>query len=77
MMAEAPYRVPAQLDLERIEALPSARKLAAQDHLWALREDPGYFSDTLPEIAEHRPEMLKGASRKAESFLDKAWKATS
>ena len=57
--SEAPYRVPAQLDLSRIEWLLAAKASAAEDHLWALREDPGYFTRTLLELEEHRQEMLK------------------
>ncbi|KAK9239237.1 hypothetical protein V1525DRAFT_56644 [Lipomyces kononenkoae] len=59
MAAEAPYRLPAQLDLGRIESLLGARASAAEDHLWALREDPGYFAEQLFEVKENRQEMLK------------------
>lgn len=59
MAEEAPYRVPADLDLGRIEALLAARTAAAEDHAWALREDPGYFAGYLAETREHRQEMLK------------------
>ncbi|KAI0835934.1 hypothetical protein F5Y06DRAFT_274774 [Hypoxylon sp. FL0890] len=59
MAAEAPYRVPAYLDLERIESLLDARTAAAEDHLWALREDPSYFAAQLLETKEHRLETLK------------------
>ncbi|OJJ95933.1 hypothetical protein ASPACDRAFT_35201 [Aspergillus aculeatus ATCC 16872] len=59
MAAEAPYRVPAQLDLGRIESLLAARTSAAEDHLWALREDPEYFASAVLGLKEHRPEMLK------------------
>lgn len=75
MMAEEPYRVPAQLDLERMAALLGARTSAAEDHLWSLREDPGYFSETLWDISEHRPEMLKDEWRRAHPALDKANKS--
>lgn len=71
VMAEAPYRIPTNLDLERIEALLSARRSAAEDHLWSLREDPGYFSDYYQERAEHRKEMIKDAFGKAHPDLDK------
>lgn len=71
VMAEAPYRIPAELDLEHIEALLSARRSAAEDHLWSLREDPGYFSDYHQERAEHRKEMIKDAFGKAHPDLDK------
>ncbi|KAJ4390060.1 hypothetical protein N0V93_007533 [Gnomoniopsis smithogilvyi] len=72
MAAEAPYRAPAQLDLGRMVSLLTARTSAAEDHLWALREDPGYFADTLRELKEHRGEMLKDSQGKAHPVLDKA-----
>ncbi|RAK81302.1 uncharacterized protein BO72DRAFT_518830 [Aspergillus fijiensis CBS 313.89] len=59
MAAEAPYRVPAQLDLSRIASLLAARTSAAEDHQWALREDPDYFASVVLDMAEHTPEMLK------------------
>ncbi|RAH82836.1 hypothetical protein BO86DRAFT_310613 [Aspergillus japonicus CBS 114.51] len=59
MAAEAPYRVPAQLDLSRIESLLAARASAAEDHLWALREDPEYFASAVLDLKEHRHGMLK------------------
>lgn len=59
MAAEAPYRLPEQLDLHHIESLLSAKASAAEDHLWALREDPDYFSKTLLEAKDHRQEILK------------------
>lgn len=59
MATEAPYRVPAQLDLHRVESLLTARASAAEDHLWALREALDYFSCTLLEAKEHRQEILK------------------
>ncbi|KAG6356098.1 hypothetical protein INS49_015483 [Diaporthe citri] len=71
MMAEEPYRVPAHLDLERMEVLLAARASAAEDHLWALREDPGYFTETLWDISEHRVEMFKDESRRAHPALDR------
>lgn len=71
MVAEAPYRVPAQLDLARIESFLAARASAAEDHMWALREDPGYFADTLRELKEHRGEMVKDTRGKAHPVLDK------
>jgi hypothetical protein len=55
---EAPYRIPAHLDITRLEALASAERNAREDHLWALREDPGYFADAMEEASEHRQEML-------------------
>ncbi|KAG0050122.1 hypothetical protein BGZ83_005081 [Gryganskiella cystojenkinii] len=54
----APYRLPADLDLRRIQDLVAAKRSEMEDHIWSLREDPGYFADTLMEEWEHRPEAL-------------------
>ncbi|KGO36367.1 hypothetical protein PEX1_018120 [Penicillium expansum] len=59
MAAEAPYRVPAQLDLSLVESLLTAKGCVAEDHLWALREDPEFFSTTLHEAKDHHQETLK------------------
>ena len=55
----APYRLPAKLDLEKIASLLAARTSSAEDHIWALREDPGYYASHLLDMKEHRQEMLK------------------
>lgn len=58
MAAQAPYRRPASMDLSRLASLLDARKTAAEDHVWSLREDPNYFVDALLEFRENRQEML-------------------
>lgn len=58
MAAEAPYRLPAQLDFSRLKALVAARMLSAEDHVRSLREDPGYFADSVGDWSEHRQERL-------------------
>jgi hypothetical protein len=65
MALEAPYRVPARLDFARIEALLGAKVASADDHIWQLREDPGYFIEQLHEIMEHRQEMLHDTNGQA------------
>ncbi|KAI1757942.1 hypothetical protein F4782DRAFT_475780 [Xylaria castorea] len=73
MAAEAPYRVPAELDLKRIESILGSRLVAAEDHQWALREDPAYFVEQLIEVKEHRQELLKdtlGANHPALKTID-------
>jgi hypothetical protein len=55
---EAPYRVPANLDFNRIKAVLAAKRSAAEDHLWTIREDPGYFADTVKDWSEHRNDAL-------------------
>ncbi|KAJ4359588.1 uncharacterized protein N0V89_000143 [Didymosphaeria variabile] len=54
----ASYRIPAHLDLARLEAIASAERNAREDHLWALREDPGYFAGAMRDAAAHRGEQL-------------------
>ncbi|RHZ45742.1 uncharacterized protein CDV56_100498, partial [Aspergillus thermomutatus] len=56
--ADAPYRLPAQLDLASLEDIIDAKRSAAEDHLLALREDPGYFADVVNEYKEHRVEVI-------------------
>ncbi|TVY91154.1 hypothetical protein LAWI1_G003284 [Lachnellula willkommii] len=56
--AEAPYRLPANLNLDRLSGIFAARLSAAEDHLWQMREDPGYFADTIIDWSEHRNDRL-------------------
>ncbi|PGH35131.1 hypothetical protein GX50_02053 [[Emmonsia] crescens] len=69
MAAEAPYRVPANIDFERLLAVFAARRSAAVDHIWALREDPGYFHDALGDCYEHRQEPMLDANKKPHPIL--------
>ena len=69
---EAPYRVPARLDFNRLQAIIAAKRSAAEDHIWALREDPNYFVDTMFEWSEHQRETLFDAHRMHHAHLDKA-----
>ncbi|KAI4944897.1 hypothetical protein J4E91_008241 [Alternaria rosae] len=60
IVREACYRVPTLADLGRLEALVSACQNATEDHIWLLREDPGYFRESTLECKKHRPELLPG-----------------
>lgn len=62
---EAPYRVPARLDFDRIETLLGAKVASAKHHIWQLREDPGHFTEQLHETMAHRQEMIKRANGQA------------
>ncbi|KAG0042238.1 hypothetical protein BGZ83_000737 [Gryganskiella cystojenkinii] len=55
----APYRAPANLDFDRLQDLIAAKRSAVEDHIWSLREDPGYFTDVLMEELFHRPETIR------------------
>jgi hypothetical protein len=56
--AEAPYRLPAKLVTHRLVLLVEAKRAAAEDHVWDLREDPGYFASVAVDQAQHRMESL-------------------
>lgn len=58
MALEAPYRLPANMSLARMEALLQAAVSAKEDHIWALREDPGYFLDHVVRTSDHRQEKI-------------------
>ena len=58
MVAEAPYRLPAQIDFERLLSILSSKRSASEDYVWSLREDPSLFQDALLTWSEHRQEQL-------------------
>lgn len=58
LATEAPYRLPQRLDIKRLLEVVSARRRAAEDHVWALREDPGYFAREMRDWAEHEPSNI-------------------
>lgn len=70
--AEAPYRLPAALDLKRLEFLVAAKLADAEDHILALREDPGYFAADMLDWSEHRQErMVDTLGKKHPIFKDR------
>ena len=69
MSTEAPYRKPASLNLARLKSLLSAKVAATEDHIWALREDPSYFADSLLDLKEHRPRDDQGRQRASGSCV--------
>jgi hypothetical protein len=65
LAAQAPYRVPAHMDLDKLVSLLAASTSAAEDNFGALREDPLYLSHELQETKEHRrPDAPKNATSK-------------
>ena len=67
--AEAPYRLPAELNLDNLESIIQAKLLETEDHLWALREDPGFFASILQENKDHRQEMMLDIKGKRHPLL--------
>lgn len=59
---EAPYHLPFRLDLARLQTLASAQRNQAIDHVWALREDPSSFVDTVEDFRSHRSELILDSS---------------
>ena len=60
--AEAPYRVPSKINTHRIKLLIEARRSAAEDYLWDLREDPGVSASVMLDYYNHCRENLPPAA---------------
>ena len=58
-LSEAPYRLPSNFDFQRLHLLVAAKLDSCSDHLWALREDPGYFAEAVGDLSQHRMEHLR------------------
>lgn len=58
LAVERQYRAPIDFDFRRIQVLVEAKRAEAEDHIYALREDPGYFAETITEWSEHRREHI-------------------
>ena len=71
IVAEAPYRVPAHLDAKRLLHMVLAKRSAAEDHIWTLREDPGYFADAVKAYDDHRTERLLDTKGKVHRNLNR------
>jgi len=65
IVAEEPYRLPTNLDITRLLTLLEARRNAAEDHIWEMREDPGYFSSVLSDYHDHRAEVIRDSDGKS------------
>ena len=66
---EAPYLVPDNMNLQRLESLLEAKKSAAEDHIWALREDPGYYADVLQDCWDHSQFTLKDIDGREHPYI--------
>lgn len=55
---EAIYSSPGQMDLHRLQLLVTSKANEEEDKLWAMREDPGRFSECLEDYVAHRPEFV-------------------
>ncbi len=59
VVQEAPYRTPQRFDFSRLQNIVYAKWAEAEDHLWALREDPTYFTETMHALEEHTDEVFR------------------
>jgi hypothetical protein len=46
---KAPYRLPAHVDFHRLRLIAAARCSSAEDYIYNIREDPGYFTNFVKE----------------------------
>jgi hypothetical protein len=53
------YLPPIIPDLRRLEILVAGKRAAAEDHVWALRDDPGYFQAMTWDYYTHQPHHLR------------------
>ena len=58
LRSQQPCRTPSKVDFEGLSMLAAAQQEAVQDHIFALREDPGYFADVIADWTEHRSEQI-------------------
>ena len=68
--AEAPYRVPTRLDFDRLRAVIAAKRSAAEDHIWGLREDPKYYAEAISDWSEHQAENVLDENGKRHHHLN-------
>ena len=68
--AEAPFRVPLQFDFQHLQRLVEARRAEAEDYIWTIREDPGFFQEAVNDWAEHRQEVLRNKNGKPHPTYD-------
>ena len=77
IIAETPYKAPAELNLTRLQDIISQARGAADDHILMLREDPGFFLEQMKLIAEHQAGHLACADKfkKTDCNSPKFWDA--
>lgn len=66
---EALYSSPAQMDLNRLQSLLTAKSNEEEDKLWALREDPGRFSEDVVDMLAHRSEYVQDTNGKQHPII--------
>ncbi|KAI4200738.1 MAG: hypothetical protein LQ350_003755 [Teloschistes chrysophthalmus] len=70
ILLDAPYRAPPPIDFGDLETLLVARYAEATDHLWFLRQDPGYFRDAIDELSQHQWEHVLDTNQDSHPGLE-------
>jgi hypothetical protein len=67
---EANYKLPGLLNLVHLKDMISARCSAAEDHIWALGEDPSYFETNVHAFRDHQQGLVsyEGLSETLNSY---------
>ena len=68
-IVKAQYRVPDKFDFSLMQSFIYAKRDEAYDHLWSLREDPGYFKEVIWAWSEHRHEKVLTADGRSNPIL--------
>ncbi|KAF7913451.1 hypothetical protein BELL_0064g00220 [Botrytis elliptica] len=69
IVMETPYRLPSELDFNRLRAVVTAKRLSAEDYIHDLREGPGIFADAMMEASDHRLERVLNDEGRAGLFV--------
>ena len=65
---EGPYHVSYAMDFDALLTLTEANRGECEDNIWALRTDPGYFSEMVISRAEDRQESVLDVRAKEHPF---------
>jgi hypothetical protein len=66
----APYRNRGIIEIDRLQQYTGAAYNDAKDHVWMLREDPGYLAETILDISNHKPEQCRDIRNRVHPSLD-------
>ncbi|MCJ1352873.1 MAG: hypothetical protein MMC33_002857 [Icmadophila ericetorum] len=73
-LAEAPYTIPMLPEFKRLEIMIAAKRSAAEDHYWSMKEDPSYFEDVMNSYASYDLSSLDERSDLVDRSLENNWK---
>ena len=71
MVLETPYCLP-EINFGQLAALLEAREAVAEDHIWSMREDPGYFAE---EVSNFQGSAIESSMVTTETHAENAIKS--